>query len=710
MAVIRPDGTGNREILSAARNYFENRSAIWRSPNSLIFITPAGTTSLLEVDTGKVTPLTTKPIEDFPWLIDSSLSWAASGDATFAPYDSERRQIPDRTALEGCQAYFTFGGQFGFWVAAPGGPLRWIHLDTKETGTLLRKSDPLLPSTSGYLYFPMISSDRRLLAFGASDNKHSHLDSDYVSFVAEISPETLTVLKAPLRVTNNQATDRFPDVYQSPLPLGSHYGEAPFRWRFSPPGEEEFAWNYGDGSESTGVSAEHLYEQPGRYKVVASKGKLQLQGRVEVHPAAAPKPLSTQLLEDGLQIAIVFDEKIRIDELSAHLETGIDIQEWKLDRGDTRLRLQLAEPIRQPDRLELTNILDRAQRPNRMSTISLEVEPPHWPSNREGLVFVWQTGNSPNLLFDQGLQADTAVQLGPRGFARLDSSFSLLPSGGSFVADDASMHRIRQGCQRTNELSLELTVRPPTGIRESAVLMTAAGRGWSNFTLSQIGHRLVFEIRNGGKGSEGLARIDLMKLPARASSHVVVSYSSGRLVAYLNGSQVLSIDSVQGGFFHWRARPLTIGSDWNEKRPWTGGLEGLALYNRILDPEEVRENHRRYRAMIENRPPIEAWTVDATLVQCSVRPVLDDIAPYRDALMTCEYSVESDTTSFDLGSSLRVAQWAILDGQDVGTTEIAAVAKLGLTRFRDNPQLESQVLSDTLDRLRQFPLFYSSRP
>jgi hypothetical protein len=437
---------------------------------------------------------------------------------------------------------------------------------------------------------------------------------------------------------------------------------------------------------------------------------LHLQGRVEVHPAAAPEPLSTQLLENGLQIAVVFDEEIRSDELSAHLESGIEIQDWNLDRGGTRLLLHLADPIRQPDRLELRNILDRAQRPNRLSTISLEVEPPYWPSNRQGLVFVWQTGNSPNLLFDQNLQAETAVQLGPRGLARLDSNFSLLPSGGSFVADDASTHRIRQGCQQTNELSLELTVRPSKGIRDSAVLMTAAGRGWSNFTLSQSGDRLVLEIRNGGKGPKGLARVDLMKLPALESSHVVVSYSSGRLVAYLNGMQVLSTDSVQGGFFHWRVRPLTVGSDWNGKRPWTGSLEGIALYDRVLDPEEVRENYRRYRAMLESRPPMEIWRVDATLVQCSVRPVLDEITPYRDALMICEYRLESDIIGLDPGSPLRVAHWAILDGQDVGTTEIDTLSKLELTRFDDNPQLESQVLSDTLDRLRQFPLFYSSRP
>ena len=709
--LIGVDGSRNREILAAARNYFENRAVVWKSPTSLIYIEPDGRSSLLQIDTGEITPLTTEPIQEYPWLIDSSLSWATSGDATFAPYDSKILQIPTRSSLEGCQSYFTHTGGFGFWVAAPGGPLRWIHLDSERTGTLLTKSDPRLPVESGYLYFPMISSDRRWLAFGASNNQHSHLNSDYEIFVAALSPEDLSVVGPPQRITSNAATDRFPDVYQAPLPLGSHHGEAPYRWVFTPAdAEQPFVWDYGDGESSTGIPGEHLYKTPGRYRITAIRDAIKLEGWIEVAAASPPQPLSTQLLRNGFEIAVLFDEKISIAEFTAQLESGLQILGSRLDRGKTRLRIQVQEPIRAPDRLRLRNIEDRAQRPNRLVEVEIEVEPPRWPSDARGLVFVWQTGDSPNLLFDEELQAETAVILNPRGLARLDSHFALLPQGGSFVADDSSLHRIRNGCQRTNELSIELTVRPLADSRRNGVLLTTAGKGWSNFRLSEAEGRLHLEIRNGGKGPEGLARIDLMKMPPQGPSHVVVSFSSGSLSAYLNGKRVYFTESIHGGFFHWRARPLVVGSDWNGSGAWIGGLEGLAIYNRVLDSEEVWENHRRYQDAIEARPEIEQWAIDARLLECSDRPTIDEISPYREALLTCEYRVERDLEGFDSGTPVRVAHWAILDGRTLATPEPGTLSSLLLSRYSDNPQLESLVLSDTLDRLRKFPMFYSSRP
>jgi hypothetical protein len=241
-------------------------------------------------------------------------------------------------------------------------------------------------------------------------------------------------------------------------------------------------------------------------------------------------------------------------------------------------------------------------------------------------------------------------------------------------------------------------------------LLTTAGKGWSNFRLSEVEGRLIFEIRKGGKGPEGLARVDLMKLPSQGSNHVAVSFSSGSLSAYLNGERVFFSQSIQGGFFHWRARPLVVGSDWNGSGAWIGVLEGVAIYNRVLNSEEVSENHRRYLDAIEARTEIDQWTIDARLLECSERPSVEEISPYREALLTCEYLVEGDFGGFDSGRSIRVAHWAILDGRTVALTDPGSVSELLLSRFSDNPQLENLVLSDTLDGLRQFPMLYSSRP
>jgi len=712
MNLVQPDGNGRRKVLDSARNYFENRAAVWKTTESLIFITPERTTSLLDIESGVVEPLTTTPVDDYPWLIDPSLSWATAGDATFAPYDREHFRVLPRASLEGCQSYFTSDGRFGFWVAAPGGPLRWIRLDTQETGTLLKKSDSRLLPDRGYLYFPMISSDRRLLAFAASDDEHSHFEANYDVFVAELALDEPEVLGSPLRITDHPATDRFPDVFQRPLPLGSHSGEAPFLWRFTPTESGEiYEWSYGDGERSRGVAAEHLYDSAGRYEVTASRGSSSLRGWVEVLPAAPPRVVSTRLLEDGSVIEVLFDESISIEDLSASLRSGTAIAELSIDPSATRLRLLLEEPIRSPDGLELKGIADQAREPNHSQPIEIKIDPPSWPSDRRGLVVLWQTGNSANLVFDRNAQAETAITMTPRGLARLDYNYALLPSGGSFVADDASMHRIKNASQQTNEISLELTITPEN---ESSAglktLLTAAGKGWTNIALGQRNRELVFQIRNGGKGPDGVATVELFELPVAVPSHVAVTFSSGRLRAYLDGVETFSTDTVQGGFFHWRVRPLIVGSDWNGRHPWLGALEGLAIYNRALDPIEVRENHKRYRAIVDSRPQIDHWRVGAIPVDCSKQPTVTEIAPYRQALVTCQYRIEEGDDPLEPGSSIRVARWAILDAHRLELPEIGSTERLLLTRYRDNPQLESHVLSDTLGESQQFPLFYSSRP
>ena len=712
MILVHPDGSGRRKILDSARNYFENRAAIWKTATSLIFITPERTTSLLDIESGVVKPLTMSPVEDYPWLIDPSLSWATAGDATFAPYDRERFRVLPRASLEGCQSYFTSDGQFGFWVAAPGGPLRWIRLDTQETGTLLKKSDSRLLPDRGYLYFPMISSDRRLLAFAASDDEHSHFEANYDVFVAELALDEPEVLGSPVRITDHPATDRFPDVFQRPLPLGSHTGEAPFLWRFRPADSGEvYEWSYGDGERSRGVAADHLYDTAGRYEVTASRGSSSLRGWVEVLPAAPPRVLSTHLLEDGSEIEVLFDESISIQDLSASLRSGTAISELSTDPGATRLRMVLDKPIRSPDELELKGIADRAREPNRAKPIEITIDPPSWPSDPQGLVVLWQTGNSANLVFDRNAQAETAITLAPRGLARLDHNYALLPSGGSFVADDATMHRIKNASQRTNEISLELTITPANESSNGGeTILTAAGKGWTNFALGQLDRRLVFQIRNGGKGPDGVATVELFELPVAVPSHVAVTFSSGRLRAYLDGVETFSTDTVQGGFFHWRARPLIVGSDWNGRHPWIGALEGLAIYNRVLDPIEVRENHKRYRATFDSRPKIDQWRVSAVVVDCSQPPTVEQIAPYRKALVTCQYRIEEGDDPLESGSSIRVARWAILDARRLELPLVGAAERLLLTRYGDNPQLESHVLSDTLGESQQSPLFYSSRP
>ena len=62
---------------------------------------------------------------------------------------------------------------------------------------------------------------------------------------------------------------------------------------------------------------------------------------------------------------------------------------------------------------------------------------------------------------------------------------------------------------------------------------------------------------------------------------------------YRDGRQTLAKTDLLGHFFHWRPYALTLGDRSSGAAAWSGTLEALAIYDRLLDPEEVRLNATR---------------------------------------------------------------------------------------------------------------------
>lgn len=712
---IRPDGSGHKTILDSARNYYENRAAVWRGAGELIFIEADGRTASLNLESGKTTRLTRDPLDKHPWLINRQLTWAASGTGGFGEFDRQTGRVAVRNSLPGCQPYFSHDGRWVYWVQAPGGPLAKADLASGESGTLLKKSDPRLPEDRGYLYFPMLSRDGRVLAFGASPDEFNHFESDYDILLVETDPRSLEVLGEPIRITDHPATDRFPDIWVAPLPLGRHQGEAPLRVRLEPPGPERpWSWDLGDGSLADGPTAEHEFERPGRYEVIARADGESLRGRVVVDPAEAPGVVSASLLEDGREISVVFDEAVEISELVVKLDSGIEIERTGLDRQDQRLRLRLANPIDEEDRLELSGVRDTAQQPNEIQPLSLPIELPLWPTRRDGLVFLFRTANAPNLVQDAEMAAATAVQLEPRGRARLDYRFSLLPSGGFFAASESDAARVFSGGKATYELTLEAIVEPFRTLRgKRGVILASGPLRRLNFSLEQRGSKLVFLARTRRSKDDPSSEMELFPVAPGEPHHVVVTYAPGQLRAFLNGEEVLSSSRLEKGFHHWRPAPLTVGAAADGSAPWPGRAEGLAIYNRALEAEEVEENFRRYREILASRQPIDTWRVSARQQRCSEVPTLAEIQPYREALTVCSYVVEEILEGSGLDSQIRVALWSVMDGERFDLSpglDGDRSQELVLTRFSDNPQLESLYLSDTLAETDTFDLYYWSNP
>lgn len=211
------DGT-SRVLVSDARPYgWGNRAAVWRSETELIYIDGRGRTQLLDVDLGSTSTLSGEEQGRLAWLFDATLSHAVRGSPAFSPYDAATRRIDERPRLSGCEPYFSHDGRLGFWVEGAGGPIRTIDLRGGVIGTLLEHQDPRIPGAQRYAYFPMLSRDGRMVAFGASRGDHDHFRSNYDIFVAPVDPSSLQLLGRPLRMTAHPATDRYPDVHVETL-------------------------------------------------------------------------------------------------------------------------------------------------------------------------------------------------------------------------------------------------------------------------------------------------------------------------------------------------------------------------------------------------------------------------------------------------------------------------------------------------------------
>jgi hypothetical protein len=708
LRLIRPDGTGDRLLLPEARNYYENRAVVWRSPDELIFIDSDRRTALLSLDSGEVETLTRQASESFPWLIDSRLRYATSGRVSFAPFDKVRREIDERSPVGGCQPYFSHDGRWGFWVAAPGGPIHQIELETGAVETLLKKSDPRLPGDFGYLYFPMLSADGRALAFAASRNEHPHFKADYEIFVAPTNPTTLKLLDSPIRITDHPGTDRYPDIYLEPLELGLFKGEAPLRVHVDPPGEpRRYRWSWGDGATAEGTTGEHTFDRPGFFGISATAGDVELTGRALVEPPKPPHVTKVQVSQSGSAVTLRFDEPVDVEDATWTLESGALIKSFEQIDDGRGLVLKLDRPVITLDRLVVTGIRDTASLPNIMAETSLELLAANWPVDRTGLVMLWETGSSANLVLDEDRGVEESVILRAHGPARLDHNWALLPSGGRFTASKEIANRLRWACQATNELTVEAVVRPQPTVRKRGVILAAA-QGKQNFVLSQQADTLLMSIRVKSRGPDASPEVRMMELPPGVESHVAVTYSPGRLVAYLNGEEAFSTDEIQGGFFHWQTFPVTIGSDARGRSTWHGVLEGLAIYDRVLSGEEIRESAARQLRRVDARDEVPQWTLRVEKIDCSAVPTLEEITPYREALATCEYHVvETLEGQYDRPLA-RVAQWVIQDGQKALPRRAAGgeVGQVVVERFQDNPQLDSLYLSDTLPDAPDLPLFY----
>ena len=307
-------------------------------------------------------------------------------------------------------------------------------------------------------------------------------------------------------------------------------------------------------------------------------------------------------------------------------------------------------------------------------------------------VFVWNHATDANR---RTIDADSEI-LRPRGAVWTDRRGRLALAGGRYEASPESAQRVAAALAATNTFSLAALVEPAALDSAGTPLVALSGspreRG---FVVQQRGAHLELLLRS-GKAGEGGAPIPLALLVGQEAHHVALSFSPGRLAAYLDGVLV-ERRVVAGDFYHWRVRELWIGAEPGLDDPFRGSLSHLLIWNRELSAAEAAGLAAAARAHFAAAAPVATIVARTRLVARSRVPTLAEVSPYRRALVVEEHELVRALEG-EPPARFRVARWALLDGEPARAlaTRPGDEVQLRLELYDAQPQLEGVVLADTL--------------
>jgi hypothetical protein len=412
------------------------------------------------------------------------------------------------------------------------------------------------------------------------------------------------------------------------------------------------------------------------------------------------------------------------------LASGTAATKLSLDSEGSGIIAEFAAPLGAKETLTVVGVTDGAQAPNEMTAATAQVAS-DWPSNRAGLSYLWQNAQARNVIMDEqiGLPITTALS----GFivhspplpARVNRFGAATAVDGAVFAPfptGFAEARLAKACVKSNQFSFEIVVastdltqtKNPNG---RPLFIFQWGHDWGNgssgqFWLLQEKNLLqvVLAIDAGNYPDEAVRRLekpfDMATLPDTKPHHLIVSYAPKRLAFYLDGKKVKEIDPLipdqpaQFGSPH--TIPMYFGDPWynryNSERAWRGTFEYVAMYSRFIEEPEAAKNAAAVAAELAKRKALPRIEVQATLVAKSKIPDPGQMAPYRNALIVNEYSVEKVLNGTYAGKTIRVAQWGMLDLKPtpLAAQEPGASVKLVLETFADHDELVPELISDTL--------------
>jgi|GEM_PF-1371507 len=325
-----------------------------------------------------------------------------------------------------------------------------------------------------------------------------------------------------------------------------------------------------------------------------------------------------------------------------------------------------------------------------------------WLLRRDKLVLMWQTANLPALAFDAQGRRIQNFSLDIIGNARLGRFYNMIPKSGGFHASGADEH-IVAAVKESNEFTFQCRITAPVEAPEALVSVI---RWRNNFSIMQQGSQLFFDVNT----SAGSNTLTLDGVEPGSSVIITLAVRNG-MIELFSGENMVGKHEVRGDLSTWQPGALVFGSNSPDEAAWLGKLEGIAIHAAALDADTIAQDARNYTAIVEKREqaaPVERLRIRGRLSAKSPAPPFEEIAPYTRNLSVYEYEVEEVLSGGYDGEKIYVAHWTLMDRQftPAAGRETGKVYELVVEPLDAHPQLEPERLSDTLDYVLEYDLYY----
>ncbi|MEX0678411.1 MAG: LamG-like jellyroll fold domain-containing protein [Pirellulales bacterium] len=313
-----------------------------------------------------------------------------------------------------------------------------------------------------------------------------------------------------------------------------------------------------------------------------------------------------------------------------------------------------------------------------------------WPGTDQGLVFLWENNRAGNAAAN-GRPGAMALALAA-GEARFGPNHEMWLRNGSMRVEGFDVPVIA-AVKKTGAFTVEFVAVAAGAEGEGRIISLSRNGDDLCFSAGQRAGKLVFRLRTDETGPAG-QEVEIAAIEPGRPYRVAVGFARGVLTAWIDGRRVVGTDAVPGGLSEWPddAR-LLFGDEREADRGWRGLLEGVAIYDRKITDEEASRKAELYAAKLAARPERPVYEVELELVRRHEPPDLEEISPYRRALVLNLYKVTGDSPVADDKGEVRVAEWVLLEGEEPEANKSLQPGTrrtMRLQRYEDHPQLESE--------------------